>query len=59
MHEFYSKFKPDFSAKFKDIKIKMAQIWEEENDRLCENLPVLRLQKTVFAGFVKDEKDKK
>ena len=59
VHEFYSKFKPDFSAKFKDIKIKMAQIWEEENDKLCENLPVLRLQKTVFAGFVKDEKDKK
>lgn len=59
VHEFYSKFKPDFSAKFKDIKIKMAQIWEEENDRLCENLPVLRLQKTVFTGFVKDEKDKK
>ena len=59
VQEFYSKFKPDFSAKFKDIKIKMAQIWEEENDEFCKNLPVLKLQKTVFAGFLKDEKDKK
>ena len=57
--EFHSKSKPDFSDKFKDVKIKMVQIWKEENDELCKNLPVLKLQKTVFAGFVKDEKDKK
>ena len=48
-----------FYSKFSDFKIKMAQIWEEENDKLCENLPVLKLQKIVFAGFEKDEKDKK
>ena len=68
VQEFYSKFKPDFSAKFKDIKIKMAQIWQDEKDEFCEvlredgtreSLPVLKLQKIVFAGFVKDEKDKK
>lgn len=34
-------------------KIKMAQIWEAENDPLCENMPVLKLKKVVFAGFVK------
>ena len=39
--------------------MKMAQIWEEENDEFCKNLPVLKLQKTVFTGFLKDEKDKK
>lgn len=48
-----------FYSKFSDFKMKMAQIWEEENDEFCKNLPVLKLQKTVFAGFLKDEKDKK
>lgn len=66
--EFHSKFKLEFSAKFKDIKIKMVQIWKEEKDEFCkvlrddkirESLLVSRLQKIVFAGFVKDEKDKK
>ena len=66
--EFHSKFKPEFSAKFKEVKIKMAQIWQDEKDEFCEvpqgngtleGLPVLKLQKIVFAGFVKDEKDKK
>ena len=66
--EFHSKFKPEFSAKFKEVKIKMAQIWQDEKDKFCEvpqgngtleGLPVLKLQKIVFAGFVKDEKDKK
>ena len=66
--EFHSKFKPEFSAKFKDVKIKMVQIWEDEKDEFCEvpqgngtleGLPVLKLQKIVFAGFVKDKKDKK
>lgn len=33
------------------LKVKMAQIWEEENDPLCENMPVLKLKKVVFAGF--------
>ena len=34
-----------------DYKIKMAQIWEEKPDSLCENMPVKKLQKVVFAGF--------
>jgi len=38
-----------------NYKIKMAQIWESKNDPLCENMPVLKLQKVVFAGFEKGE----
>lgn len=57
-----------FYPKFGNFKIKMAQIWENEKDEFCkvlredgtrEGLSVLKLQKIVFAGFVKDEKDKK
>ncbi len=57
-----------FYPKFGNFKIKMAQIWQDERDEFCEvpqdngtleGLPVLKLQKIVFAGFVKDEKDKK
>lgn len=57
-----------FYPKFGNSKIKMAQIWQDEKDEFCEvpqdsgtleGLPVLKLQKIVFAGFVKDEKDKK
>ncbi len=33
--------------------INMAQIWEAETDKLCEGMPVEKLQKVVFAGFVK------
>jgi len=33
------------------LKVKMAQIWEEEDDELCDNMPVLKLKKVVFAGF--------
>lgn len=33
------------------LSVKMAQIWEEENDPLCENMPVLKLKKAVFTGF--------
>ncbi len=33
------------------IKVKMAQIWEEEADELCENMIVKKLKKVVFAGF--------
>lgn len=33
------------------LKVKMAQIWEEENDPLCENMKVNKLKKVVFAGF--------
>ena len=40
-----------------DYKIKMAQIWEEKTDELCENMKVKKLKKVVFAGFEKgDEK---
>ena len=31
--------------------VKMAQIWEEESDPLCENMKVKKLKKVVFAGF--------
>lgn len=57
-----------FYPKFGNFKIKMAQIWQDEKDEFCEvpqdngtleGLPVLKFQKIVFAGFVKDEKDKK
>ncbi|MCR4942211.1 MAG: TIGR04423 family type III CRISPR-associated protein [Campylobacter sp.] len=44
-----------FHTKF-GKKVKMAQIWREENDEYCENKAVLKLQKVVFAGFVKDKK---
>ena len=33
------------------LKVKMAQIWEEVEDDLCENMPVKKLKKVVFAGF--------
>lgn len=32
-------------------KVKMAQIWKEEADELCENMPTKKLKKVVFAGF--------
>jgi hypothetical protein len=57
-----------FYPKFGNFKIKMAQIWQNEKDEFCEvlredgtreGLSVLKLQKIVFAGFVKDKKDKK
>jgi len=35
-----------------NLKIKMAQIWEEKPDELCEGMEVKKLQKVVFAGFV-------
>ncbi len=31
--------------------VKMAQIWKEESDPLCENMKVKKLKKVVFAGF--------
>ena len=37
-----------------NYKIKMAQIWEEEIDPLCENMKVKKLKKVVFAGFKND-----
>ena len=38
------------------IKVKMAQIWEEEVDDLCEGMLVKKLKKVVFAGFQGDKK---
>ena len=35
--------------------VKMAQIWEEVPDPLCEDMKVKKLQKVLFAGFVKGE----
>ena len=58
----------EFYSKFKDVKIKMVQIWKDEKDEFCEvlqedgtleGLPVSKLQKIVFAGFVKEQKDEK
>jgi len=36
-------------------KVKMAQIWESENDPLCENLPTKNLKKVLFAGYAKGD----
>lgn len=38
--------------------IKLAQIWEEKEDEMCENFKVKRLQKLVFAGFTDEEGEK-
>jgi len=37
-------------------KVKMAQIWKAEKDKLCENMEVMKLKKVVFAGFEGDIK---
>ena len=34
-----------------NTKIKMAQIWEKEKDKLCEDIEVKKLKKVVFVGF--------
>ena len=42
------------TAHLKEVKsnwVKMAQIWEEKSDELCEDMKVMKLQKVVFAGF--------
>jgi len=39
-----------------NLKVRMAQIWEEEEDELCEKMKVKKLKKVVFAGFEKDKK---
>lgn len=39
-----------------DNKIaKVAHIWEEALDTLCENLPTLKLTFSIFAGFKEQE----
>jgi len=38
------------------LKVNMAQVWEKEQDELCENMEVLKLKKVVFAGFKKESK---
>jgi CRISPR type III-associated protein (TIGR04423 family) len=35
--------------------VKMAQIWQEETDEVCEGMKVKKLQKVVFAGFAGGE----
>ena len=35
--------------------VKMAQIWDKITDPLCEDMKVEKLQKVLFAGFVKGE----
>jgi len=39
-----------------NYRVRMAQIWEEENDELCEGMKVKRLKRVVFAGFEKEKK---
>lgn len=34
-----------------NYNIKMAQIWKEEADELCEGMEVKKLKKVVFIGF--------
>jgi CRISPR type III-associated protein (TIGR04423 family) len=37
------------------LKVKMAQIWKETPDSLCEDMKVKKLKKVVFVGFEKGE----
>ena len=39
-----------------NLKVKMAQVWEEKEDELCEGMKVKKLTKTVFAGFKGEER---
>ncbi len=39
----------------KELKVRMAQIWEEVEDDLCAGMKVKKLQKVVFVGFEKGE----
>lgn len=32
-------------------KLKFLQYWEEEKDKLCDDLPVLKMKAQVFVGF--------
>jgi len=38
-----------------NLKVKMAQIWEEVEDELCESMKVKKLKKVVFVGFEKGD----
>ncbi len=38
-----------------NYRIKMAQIWEQQQDELCEDMEVKKLKKVVFSGFEKGE----
>jgi len=44
-----------YLSDIKGYKIKMAQIWEEVEDDLCEKMKVIKLQKVVFLGFEKEK----
>lgn len=37
--------------------IKMAQVWEEKEDEMCENFKVKKLQRLVFIGFTDEKGD--
>ena len=37
-----------------NYNVKMAQIWEEVEDKLCEGMKVKKLKKVVFVGFKKE-----
>lgn len=52
--EFYVLEKTKHLENIKSNWIKMAQIWEEKPDELCEGMGVMKLQKVVFAGFEKE-----
>ncbi len=39
-----------------NLKVKMAQIWEEVEDELCEGMKVKKIKKVVFVGFEGDSK---
>lgn len=38
-------------------KLKFYRHWEEEEDPLCDNLPVLKMKAQVFCGFHSEKKD--
>jgi len=49
--EYFALEKTSYLEKIDSNWVKMAQIWEEKEDVLCDNMKVMKLQKVVFAGF--------
>jgi len=53
--EYFYIEKTKYLNNIKATKIKMAQIWKDFKDPLCEGLVTQKLKKVVFAGFEKGE----
>jgi len=46
--------KDNFYTLRKNLKMKMVQIWEEEDDEFCLGMKVSEFKYLLFAGFEKD-----